>query len=114
MRSAERRRPSVFPAFAGNSPERDVTGDRGVEPRVAVLETAVLPIHQSPGIADCTAYLAWNRRIEAVARRPAHTTAGTASEHIGCGPMGGPVRGGPSQCLSALAPLKPTFSHAEA
>lgn len=24
-------------------------GDRGVEPRVAVLETAVLPIHQSPG-----------------------------------------------------------------
>ena len=23
-------------------------GDRGVEPRVAVLETTVLPIHQSP------------------------------------------------------------------
>ncbi len=26
-------------------------GDRGVEPRVAVLETTVLPIHQSPGEA---------------------------------------------------------------
>src|ERR1700722_15472329 len=27
-------------------------GDRGVEPRVAVLETTVLPIHQSPGESE--------------------------------------------------------------
>src|SRR5271165_5861246 len=29
-------------------------GNRGVEPRVAVLETTVLPIHQFPGSQDCT------------------------------------------------------------
>ena len=30
-----------------------LAGDPGIEPGVAVLETAVLPIHQSPGRPDC-------------------------------------------------------------
>src|SRR6202020_1159401 len=36
------------PTFRAVEPNR-WTGDPGIEPGVAVLETAVLPIHQSPG-----------------------------------------------------------------
>ena len=34
-------------------PVQNRAGDPGIEPGVAVLETTVLPIHQSPGAQDC-------------------------------------------------------------
>ena len=42
------------PAVCGLSQADFRAGDRGVEPRVAVLETTVLPIHQSPGATHST------------------------------------------------------------
>src|SRR3954452_1646770 len=39
-------------------------GHRGIEPRVAVLETAVLPLHQCP----------WRREISRLQRRPTDPT----------------------------------------
>ena len=47
-------RPAASDEDHANPPaEPGQTGDPGIEPGVAVLETTVLPIHQSPGAPDC-------------------------------------------------------------
>jgi predicted GIY-YIG superfamily endonuclease len=55
---ADRRQRAHHPAIGSRKPKTPENrglaeaGDRGVEPRVAVLETTVLPIHQSPGESE--------------------------------------------------------------